>query len=80
MFQFSAKITLQHPSASHYLFIDGDASKPHITIFEENEIFNGNIFLIPFSIKCQWLVPKFECKVYENGKNRNSKHSVSSLF
>ena len=33
-----------------------------------------------FSIKCQWLVPKFEWKVYRNGKNRSSKHSVSRQF
>ena len=30
------------------------------------------MFLIPNSIKCQWLVLKFESKVYENGKNRSS--------
>ena len=42
--------------------------------------FYGNIFLIPFSIKCQWLVPHFECKVYQIGKNRSSKHSLASLF
>ena len=41
---------------------DGNASKPHIMIFD------GNIFLIPFSKKCQWLVPKFEGKVYQNSK------------
>ena len=23
-------------------------------------------------MKCQYLVPKFECKVYQNGKNRSS--------
>ena len=61
-------------------YIDGNASKPHIMIFDENEIFHGNIFLILFSIKCQWIVPKFVCKVYQNGKNRRSNHSVASLF
>ena len=48
--------------------------------FDENDIFYGNIFLIPFSIKCQWLVSKFEFKVYQNSKNRSSKRSVVSLF
>ena len=43
---------------SRILHIDGNASKPHISISDENE------FLIPISIKCQWLVLKFECKVY----------------
>ena len=42
--------------------------------------FCGIMFLIPNSIKCQWLVLKFESKVYKNGKNRSSKRSVSSLF
>ena len=48
--------------------------KKTIKIFDENE------FLIPFFIKCQWLVSKFECKVYQYGKNISSKHSVASLF
>ena len=39
----------------------------------------SHVVLIPFFIKCQWLVPKFKCKVYQNGKNRSSKQSVSSL-
>ena len=50
------------------------------TTFAENEIVYGNIFLILFYIKCQWLVPKFECKVYQNGKNRSIKYLVVSLF
>ena len=49
-------------------------------IFDENEIFTEIYFLIPFSIKCLWLVPKFEFKVNQNGKDRSSKHSVDSLF
>ena len=63
-------------------YIDGNASKSHIMIFDENEIFTVilNIFLIRFSINCQRLVPNFECKVYQIGKNRSSKHSVASLF
>ena len=63
-----------------FIHIDGNASKPHISIFDENEFFCGNMFLIPISIKCQWLVLKFECKVYQNGRYRSSKHYVSSLF
>ena len=42
--------------------------------------FYGNIFLIPFSIKFQWLVLKFKCEVYQNGHNRSSEQSVASLF
>ena len=64
-----------------FKYHNGKASKPHIVNFDENEIFYGNLFFIPFSIKCQWIVPKFECKlVYQNGKNRSSKHSVASLL
>ena len=49
-------------------YIDGNVSKAHILIFDENAIFT-KIYLIPFSIKCQWLVPKSECKVYQKGQN-----------
>ena len=59
-------------------YIDGNVSKPRMT-FDENEIFR-DIVLILFSVKCQWFVPKFECKVYQNGKNRSIKYSVVSLF
>ena len=56
-------------------------SNPHISIFDENEVFGEIImFLIPISIKCQWLVLKFGCKVYKNDKNRSSKHSDSSCL
>ena len=33
-------------------YIDSNVTKPHIMIFDKNGIFCGNIFLIPFSIKC----------------------------
>ena len=44
------------------IHIDGNKSNPHISIFDENEVFGEIImFLIPISIKCQWLVLKFGC-------------------
>ena len=57
---------------------DSNASKPHINIFDEKEILRK--YVLDTNIKCQWLVLKYECKVYENGKYISSKHSVSSLF
>ena len=57
---------------------NGNASKPHISIFDKNEIlrkyvFDTNLYKVS-------KVLKFEYKVYKNSKNRCSKHSVSSLF
>ena len=56
------------------IHIHGNGSKPRILNINENEVLTET-FLAPVSIKC--LLPKFECKVYSNGKIRNSKHSVA---
>ena len=63
-----------------FRYIDGNASKLCIMIIDENRTFYGNTILILFSIKCPWLVPKFECKVFQNGKNTSIGYSVVSLF
>ena len=35
---------------------------------------------MPFSMKCQWFVPKLECKVYQNGKIEVANTQVPACF
>ena len=48
--------------------------------WEYSQNFYGNTSLILFSVMCQWLVPKFGCKVCQTNKNRSIRYSVVSMF